>query len=218
LPPLLETFDLLVFDLDGTLAETREDIHASVNYALGTLGRPPLGLDAVSRYVGNGARVLIERALGSAARPKDVEEVLDSFLAHYGEHCLERTRLYPGVEDGLRRLAGRPLGVLTNKPLRPTTKILSGLGILHAFAAVVGGDSAPAKKPDPRGLLSLCSRFGAAPGRTLLVGDTAVDVETARNAGTRVAGVSYGFRPEDFAASPPDYEIQSFGELLALRV
>jgi phosphoglycolate phosphatase len=216
-PPSFRRYDLLVFDLDGTLADTRQDLARSVNHALASLGRPPLGLETIVRYVGNGARRLLERALGEAAGPEQVEAALASFLGHYRVNCLVDTRLYPGVHEALERLESRRLAVLSNKPLGPSRTILAGLGILKRFERVEGGDSVPAKKPEPGGLLGLLEAAGVSPERALMVGDSAVDVQTARAAGVPVAGVSYGFRPEDFAAHPPDFLVHSLTELAGGR-
>lgn len=212
---LADRYELLVFDLDGTLADTSDDLARSINHALETVGRDPLPLADVLRYVGNGARVLIERALGDeGTESARIEAVLERFLEHYESNCLVETQLYPGVTRTLRALGKKQLAVLTNKPLLPCRRILSGLGILELFQRVEGGDSAPARKPDPRGLLCLLEALGVSPEHTLLLGDTDVDVETARRGGTHVAGVTYGFRPGDFAEHPPDYLLDSLDELL----
>jgi phosphoglycolate phosphatase len=210
-------YDFLVFDLDGTLADTSRDLASSVNYALATVDRPPMSVQAVVRHVGNGARRLIERSLDDdllkvgAGR---VEAILETFLDHYRAHCLVDTRLYPGVAEVLAALGRKPLAVLTNKPLGPARKILSGLGVLERFRRVEGGDSAPAKKPDPQGLVALMEAFGTSPERTLVVGDSSIDVRTARAGGTHVAGVTYGFRPEEFEEFSPDFLLDSMRDLL----
>jgi phosphoglycolate phosphatase len=211
---LAQRFDLLVFDLDGTLADTRVDLARSVNHALALLGRPPLSLEAVVRLVGNGARRLIERALGEPEETEEVEAGLRSFTEHYREHCLIDTCLYPGVVEALDGLRGKRLAVLSNKPLGPSRTILEGLGIVERFARIEGGDSVPEKKPDPAGLLGLIAGARLEPRRVLMVGDSAVDVQTARAAGVAVVGVLYGFRPDDFASHPPDALRGSLTEVL----
>jgi len=210
----LERFDLFVFDLDGTLADTREDIAASLNHALHFLGRPPLDLETVTRYVGNGARTLIERALGSDASPERVEAGLDSFVREYREGCLSKTELYPGVAATLEGLRTKNLAVLTNKPLYHSRKILAALGIEHHFLSVVGGDTLASKKPNPAGLLTILEASGAASERTLLIGDSAVDIHTARAANVAAAFVTYGFSPHAEREARPDHVLSSLLELL----
>jgi phosphoglycolate phosphatase len=212
----LDLYDLFVFDLDGTLADTREDLTASVNHALGILGLPVLDPASVMRLVGDGARVLIERALGPASTPERLELGLAAFLADYAQTCTARTRLYPGVERGLAGLheRGKRLAVLTNKPLLHSRRILAALGIEDRFARVEAGDTAP-RKPAPAGLLAIASGLGIDPGRTILVGDTSIDVRTARAAGARSVWVSYGFVKERPLEPPPDYVLDSIEDLLA---
>jgi phosphoglycolate phosphatase len=180
---------LVVLDLDGTLVDSVDDLHASVNHALATLGLPARSREEIRSFVGEGARVLVARAV--APRDELVEPALAAWRAHYAEHCLDRTRPYPGIPA---LLAGtrRTLAVLTNKPGAVSRKILDGLGLLSRFAAVIGGDEAP-RKPDPTGLRELMVRLGASPGETVLVGDSRHDVETARAAGVQVVAVTWGF-------------------------
>jgi len=211
----LRRYDLFVFDLDGTLVDSREDIAASLNEALAPLGAEPLDVETVTRYVGNGARVLIERALGGEASPERVQAGLDAFLHHYRAGCLDRTRLYPGVRAALEGLCGKTVALLTNKPSFHSLKILAGLGIEGRFRRVVAGDTMPAKKPDPRGLVSILEELSCPPERSLLVGDTAVDVQTARAAGAAAAFVTYGFRPEEAEVERPDHILSSLLDLIA---
>jgi phosphoglycolate phosphatase len=211
-----ERYDLFVFDLDGTLADTREDIAASVNHALLALGRPPSNLETVTRFIGNGAPVLLRRVLGGEAPEDQVEKGLRLFLEHYAGHCLDRSALYPQVGATVEKLAasGKKLAVLSNKPTGMSLTILSGLGIANRFLRIDGGDRHPAKKPDPGGLREIMAALGAAPERTLMVGDSAVDVATARAAGTGAAGVLWGFKPEEVLADPPEHLLESMQELL----
>lgn len=209
-----ERYDLFVFDLDGTLVDTREDLTDSVNHALRTVGLPPLDVDTVTGYVGNGVRILMRKALGEDLPDETVEEAVAEFLIRYQEGCTRKTRLYPGVEETLRALDPAPLMVLTNKPLEPTRKILASLGLEDRFRRVEGGDSVPARKPDPQALLAMAADARVPPQRTLFVGDSDVDVLTARAAGTGAAFVTYGFRPDAWKETPPDYRLTSFTELL----
>ncbi|HEX9944466.1 MAG TPA: HAD-IA family hydrolase [Thermoanaerobaculia bacterium] len=182
----------LVFDLDGTLIDSRRDITTAVNRMRSGLGLPPLALEAVVTMVGEGARRLMERALPE--RPDRIDQALARYLEHYWEVCLETTRPYPRVEGMLSALAGRyPLALLSNKGEALSRKILDGLGLLRHFREILGGDSAPTRKPDPAGLRLLAERLGIPVERLLLVGDTWIDAETAKNAGCAFALVEWGF-------------------------
>jgi len=207
-------FDLVVFDLDGTLVETREDLAASVNYALRATGIPELAVETIVHFVGDGALKLIQRSLGENNDRDLCDEVLETFLGHYEGHCTEKSLAYPGVAEIIPGLSPLPLAVLTNKPAGPTDIILDALGLKACFENVIGGDSEYGRKPDPAGLLAIISGSQVQPARTLLVGDTSVDVLTARNAGCQCAGVQYGFRPGDFTKDPPDYLLGEFSDLL----
>ena len=214
--PFIELYDFFVFDLDGTLADTLQDIARSLNRALSGVGRAPLDPGTVRGYVGNGARVLVERALGEGSGKEEVERAFARFLEDYGANCLVSTRLYPGVAETLEGLerAGRRLAVLTNKPSAPAVRILEGLGAGRFFESIVGGDRMPRKKPDPSGLLGIIESARAAPPRTLLVGDTDIDMATARAAGARSAWVPYGFQASVPADPPPDHVLAAFNDLL----
>ena len=207
-------FDLVVFDLDGTLVETREDLAASVNYALRATGNPELAVEAIVHFVGDGALKLIQRSLGENNDRALCNEVLKVFLDHYEGNCTEKSLAYPGVAEIIPGLSPLPLAILTNKPAGPTEIILDTLGLRTYFGNVIGGDSEYGRKPDPAGLLAILSGSQVEPDRALLVGDTSVDVQTARNAGCQCAGVQYGFRPGDFVKDPPDYLFGEFSDLL----
>lgn len=209
--------DLLVFDLDGTLVDSQRDLTGAVNATRVWMGLAPLPTEIVSGYVGNGAPVLVQRALPDAGE-EDWSRGLQYFLDYYREHMLDSTRLYPGVREALDELraAGLPLAVLTNKPVRFSVQMLDGLGLGQHFFRVYGGNSFPEKKPDPTGLNALIAEAGCDRNRTVMVGDSAVDVQTARNAGVQACGVRWGFQPETFVASPPDFLIDDMRELTAL--
>lgn len=179
---------LAVFDLDGTLVDSVADLHASVNHAMAAVGLPPRSLAEVRSFVGEGARVLLAKAV--APREELLEPALAAWRPHYAAHCLDRTAPYPGIGPLLAG-AGRPLAVLTNKPGEMSRKILDGLGLLQRFVVVVGGDEAP-RKPDPSGLLEIMARTGVTPGDTVFIGDSRHDVETARRAGVPVVAVTWG--------------------------
>lgn len=182
---------LAIFDLDGTLVDSVEDLAASVNHALRVVGLPRRDLDEIRGFVGEGARLLLERAV--APRADLVEPALAAWREHYEDHCLDRTRLYPGIA-ALVAGAGRTLAVHTNKPGALARKILDGLGLRSRFALVLGGDEAP-RKPDPAGVRLIQARVGAAPEETVFVGDSLVDLATARAAGVRHVAVTWGLVP-----------------------
>ena len=199
--------DLLIFDLDGTLIDSKLDLAHAVNAARAHLDLPPIENTRVYSYVGDGAPVLIRRALGSLASDEQVQKALEYFYAFYREHMLEYTRLYPGVGESLDRLRadGVQMAVLTNKPVRFSQGIIDGLGLSGHFFRVYGGNSFPQKKPDPVGVDALLEEAGVERERALMVGDSAVDVRTARNAGIQSCGVTYGFQPETLETEPPDF-------------
>jgi len=198
--------DLLIFDLDGTLIDSRLDLAHAVNATRAHMGMPGLEFERVYSYVGNGAPVLIRRALGDQATELEVEEGLEFFLEYYREHALDFTRWYPGVKESLERLeaAGKHMAVLTNKPVRMSKAIVEGLGVAGHFFEVYGGNSFDFKKPHPIGVQTLMREAGVDRARTVMVGDSAVDVNTAINAGVRSCGVTYGFQPETLKEAKPD--------------
>lgn len=184
---------LIVFDLDGTLIDSRRDLTDSANALIVERGGSPLTEDAVSRMVGEGARLLVQRAM-QAAGLGDPPGALERFLEIYGTRLLVHTRLYDGVPEALAAAHGvGAVSLLTNKPLAPTRHILEGLGIAGEFRDVIGGDGAFPRKPDPASLLELVRLAGATPGTTLLVGDSAIDRDTAARAGVRCCLALYGF-------------------------
>jgi len=186
---------LVVFDLDGTLIDSRRDLADAANALIVERGGAPLPVDAIASMVGEGAALLVRRALRAASVARgDLDAALARFLALYDERLLAHTRLYDGTLDAIAALArSAELAVLTNKPQRPSERILAGLGIASFFTRVVGGDTAHGRKPDPAGLHYLMSAAGAAPGATVMVGDSAIDMRTARAAGVRCCLVRYGF-------------------------
>lgn len=206
---------LIVFDLDGTLVDSHRDIANAVNALVEELGGHRLPDAAIVGMVGEGAALLVRRALAAAGIDPATAGALDRFLALYDVRLLEHTAPYDGTVEVLARLDGHaPMSVLTNKPQRPTELILEGLGLRRHFRDVVGGDTLFGRKPDPAGLLHLAAAAGVTPERTLMVGDSPVDLQAARNAGTRICLVRYGFgyrfAPGDFrgdelfADSPAD--------------
>jgi len=186
---------LIVFDLDGTLVDSRRDLASSMNALLAEYGAPQLPEHAIGRMVGDGAPTLVSRAFAATAVPQP-DDALERFLAIYNEHLLDHTRPYPGIPDVLRELGARAaIAVLTNKPLASTRRVLAGLDLARHFThdGVIGGDGPFARKPDPAGLQHLMEQAGAAPPATTLVGDSAIDWRTGRNASVGVCLVRYGF-------------------------
>jgi phosphoglycolate phosphatase len=209
---------LIVFDLDGTLIDSSKDLAISMNATRAHFGMPPLDPTLIYSYVGNGAGILVRRAMGSDASEERVAEALEFFLKFYRAHALEHTRLYPGVQEVVEQLraSGHNMAVLTNKPVKISFDIVGALGLHTHFLRVYGGDSFASKKPDPIGVRTLMADADVSPCETLMVGDSGVDVQTARNAGIRSCGVAWGFQPEAFEIDPPDVLIKEPGELLAL--
>ena len=188
---------LVVFDLDGTLVDSRQDLADSTNAMLQSLGAPPLHLDRVVMMVGEGARILVQRALQAAGLPSDGDQLdaaLSRFHECYRSRLLATTRPYPGISEMLGEVAPlASLAMLTNKPLASTRQLVDAFGWSTHFVQVIGGDGAVPRKPDPKGLQQLMAMADAGPESTLLVGDSMVDVETARNAGVAMCVVRYGF-------------------------
>jgi phosphoglycolate phosphatase len=214
---------LVIFDLDGTLIDSRLDLVHSVNAALRHIGRPELPDDVIASYVGDGAPILIQRALGGEAVDEAiVRRGLQFFLSYYREHKLDPTTVYAGVKEALaaiRRTAqgtsnGKPrsMAVLSNKPVIPSRAIVEALG-LGPFTQIYGGNSFTTKKPDPEGALKLLEENDVGPEETAIIGDSHVDVETGLNAGLWTVGVSYGFAPHSLRERPPDVLVDSPYEL-----
>jgi phosphoglycolate phosphatase len=207
---------LLIFDLDGTLIDSALDLALSVNATRRHMGLPELDLALINSYVGDGAPVLIRRVMGPDAPEEIVQAALEFFLGFYRTHALEHTKLYPGVREPLEELyrLGKTLAVLTNKPVRISTDIIAALGLADMFCRVYGGNSFELKKPDPIGVTTLMSETGIGPTETMFVGDSHVDIQTARNAGVVACGVTWGFQTERMLAEQPDLVIDDMRQLL----
>lgn len=198
---------LLVFDLDGTLVDSRVDLANSINAMLRQYDRPELPCDVIAGYIGDGAPMLVRRALGDPDDENFVNEALGFFLAYYREHKLDTTYVYDGVKEALTTLAQgaeRKMAVLSNKPVRPTEVICQALGLAEFFFRIYGGNSFHTKKPDPLGLKTLLNEAGVRPDEAVIIGDSDIDVITGRNAGVWTCGVTYGLVPHTLANAPPD--------------
>jgi len=196
----------VIFDLDGTLIDSRLDLAHSVNATRAHLGLGPITNEEVYRYVGHGAPELIRRSLGGFGGDAAVVAGTGYFLDYYREHVLDCTTLFPGVKEAVERLhaAGRKMAVLTNKPEAMSRTIVKGLGLGDFFIRVYGGESLPERKPHPLGVETLMREASASLMYTVMVGDSSVDVITARNAGIPCCAVTYGFQPETLADPVPD--------------
>lgn len=224
----------LIFDLDGTLIDSRLDLIHSVNAMLRHVGRPELADDVIASYVGDGAPVLVRRALfgqerfnqarSESEKEGERDEALfkkahEYFLGYYRMHKLDHTIVYDGIPQVLARLAHpsngerRLMAVLSNKPVRPSQDIVQALGLGEYFVRVYGGNSFATKKPDPLGATTLLAEAGVSPGEALMIGDSGVDVLTGRNAGTWTCGVMYGFAPHTLEATTPDVVVERPAEL-----
>ena len=218
-PLPVNSLRLLVFDLDGTLIDSRQDLCNSVNATLERFGMKHLPDETIASFIGDGASMLIRRALAVPGEmlpgidPADdafFDEAFRYFLTWYRAHKLDYTYVYPGVMESLEALrilpngSPRKMAVLTNKPVGPARAICEALGLSPYFFGVYGGDSFPTKKPDPLGLATLMAEAGATPEETVLVGDSDVDVRTARNAGAWVLGCSFGLAPDSLEEAVPD--------------
>jgi phosphoglycolate phosphatase len=193
---------LIAFDLDGTLIDSSRDLAESVNELLTDLGAPTLAHDDITRMIGEGAKVLVRRALATAGIPED-GEAIGRFLDIYDRRLLNHTRPYAGITDVVRAARQHArVAVLTNKPLEPSEKVLAGLGMRELFDDVIGSGGPYPRKPDPAALFALMERAGATPERTLMVGDSRIDYETARSAATRCCLVTYGFSGDTLVDIP----------------
>jgi phosphoglycolate phosphatase len=210
---------LLVFDLDGTLIDSRLDLIHSVNAMLQHISRPELDGDVIASYVGDGAPALVRRAVGDTDDESLFRTALEYFLGYYRLHKLDHTTVYEGVAQTLASVANskngvrRQMAVLSNKPVNPSRDIVQALGLGDFFVRVYGGNSFTTKKPDPLGVRTILRETGFAADEALMIGDSSVDVLTGRNAGLWTCGATYGFAPQSLEDVPPDVLIESPQEL-----
>jgi phosphoglycolate phosphatase len=206
----------LIFDLDGTLIDSQQDLINATNATLRELGRDELPSATVSSFIGHGAAKLVARALGPDATEREQANAVEIFLRHYEANKLDYTRAYPGVPEALEKLFPMPLAVLTNKPLLPSRQILESLSLAKYFGAIYGGDSFLTRKPDPLGARQILQEFAVLASDALFIGDSEVDVETARNAGMWAATVNYGFGVHDRGKFPADLYLDGLSDLVPL--
>jgi len=213
----------VIFDLDGTLIDSRLDLVHSVNAALRHIQHPELPDDVIASYVGDGAPILIQTALqGETVDEALVRKGLEFFLSYYREHKLDHTKVYPGIAEALAAIQNsgngvpRKMAVLSNKPVNPSRAIVEALGLGKYFSQVYGGNSFATKKPDPEGALQLLAEAGVPPEQAAIVGDSHVDVRTGRNAGLWTVGVNYGFAPHTLEGEPADITVDHPQELAAV--
>ena len=218
---------LLVFDLDGTLIDSRLDLVHSVNAMLRHFERPELPDELIASYVGDGAPTLVRRALGEAASEPELRAALEYFLGYYRLHKLDHTVVYAGIPEVLAQLAARGeeecpphtrrlMAVLSNKPVNPSRDIVSALGLGDYFVRIYGGNSFLTKKPDPLGVQTILQETGVAAAEAIMIGDSGIDVQTGRNAGIWTGGVTYGFAPHTLEEVAPDVVIDTPKDLLEL--
>lgn len=203
----------LIFDLDGTLIDSRQDLIHSINAMLLELGHKELPEKMISSYIGHGAPHLVEKALGNGCTPDELKRALEFFMIYYEAHKLDTTRAYPEVAETLENISELPMAVLTNKPVRMSVRILEALGLAKYFRAIYGGNSFERKKPDPLGARTILRELGMNAEEAAMVGDSEVDVQTARNAGTLAVAVNYGFGVHDRKAYPADIYFEHFGDI-----
>ena len=214
---------LVVFDLDGTLIDSRLDLVHSVNAALRHIGRRELPDDVIASYVGDGAPILIQRALGCEKVDEAlIRKGLEFFLSYYRAHKLDHTTVYPGIAEALTAIQSsgngtpRKMAVLSNKPVNPSRAIVEALGLGQFFSQIYGGNSFATKKPDPEGARKLLEESGVRPDQAAIVGDSHVDVRTGRNAGMWTVGVTYGFATHTLEEEPPDVLVDQPHEVGAI--
>jgi phosphoglycolate phosphatase len=212
------TSPLLVFDLDGTLAETAPDLAATLNVILVREGVRPISYETARKMIGGGARLMIERGLaqgGARLSEERVDRLFDDFLAHYEAHIADASALYPGVVAALDRFeeAGWRFAVCTNKIEQASILLLKALGIADRFAVICGKETFPVSKPDRRALLMTIEKAGGNHENTIMVGDSKIDIETARNAGVPIIAVDFGYTDEPVATHKPDRTISHFDDL-----
>jgi phosphoglycolate phosphatase len=200
--------EVLIFDLDGTLVDTRHDLANAVNNALQEIGKEALAVEMITRYVGDGINKLLERALGNATAD-EFDKTRQHFRRYYAEHLTDFSQLYPSVREVLGYFHYKKKAVLTNKPQEFTEALLQRLGIHHHFEVIIGGQPDSKLKPDPEAILTILQRFDVPPRRAVIIGDGENDILAGKAAGIYTCAVTYGFRPaEKLLALQPDFIVR----------
>src|SRR5215813_10724196 len=211
---------LVIFDLDGTLIDSRLDLINSINAMLRHFKHTELPGEVVASYVGDGAPMLVRRALGDPDDERFFKNALEFFLSYYREHKLDHTVVYEGIPEALRQIQAngiaRKMAVLSNKPVNPSRAIVEALGLEKFFVRIYGGNSFPTKKPDPLGVQTLLDETGITSSQAIMIGDSSIDVQTGRNAGLWTCGVQYGFAPQSLEDVPPDVLVENPQDFVTL--
>jgi phosphoglycolate phosphatase len=211
--------DLLIFDLDGTLAETRQDLANAVNYALHKLDKVTLDVPTIASYVGNGVGKLLERSLGKEYTPEEYEEAWRFFHEHYSVHLVDNTCLYPGIKEILEHFSAKKMAVLSNKSHPYTVTMVERLGISPYFQLVMGSQDGLERKPSPQVILHILKQLDAAPQETVIIGDTSNDIEAGQAAGIHTCAVTFGYRSaEEIAPFRPEFTVHRVADLVELFI
>ena len=214
----MHKIDLLIFDLDGTLVDTRQDLTNSVNFARKELGLADLDVETVIKFVGNGVRKLMERSFPEEKQDK-VEKAISHFRSHYRDHALVYSKLYPGVKEILNHFQNKKMAIISNKPEEFSRSILKGLDVDSYFSYILGGDSLPVMKPNPEPILRILDELKILPEKTVIVGDGTTDIEAGKHANVLTCAVSYGFRKRDvLLTAKPDFMVNDIRRLKRLFV
>jgi phosphoglycolate phosphatase len=209
----MTSFQILVFDFDGTLVDTKKDIADSVNRTLKELELRTLDPETLYTFIGKGVTHLMTRSLEKTGYG-DLSRTIEVFMRHYEEHLMDQTDLFPNCRETLEHFADKENTILSNKPTRFITQILDALNWRAPFSTIIGGDLMPAKKPDPGGLLHILEQHGVHPKDTLMIGDSLVDIETGKRAGVKTCGVTYGHAGrKSLESAQPDWIIDDLSEL-----
>jgi phosphoglycolate phosphatase len=212
----MNRISLIVYDFDGTLVDTLDDIALSVNLALAELGQRPLGREAVKNCVGSGVSMLMTRALNGSGWD-DIDRAVAVFRKHYAEHLMDHSDFYPNSREAIEYFSGRKQAICSNKPEDFIRKILEHLDCLHPFTTIIGGDSFKTRKPDPEGIQHLMEKHNLSPEEVLMVGDSALDIEAGKNADVWTCAVTYGMGDRKaLHALQPDWTIDDISELKQL--
>jgi phosphoglycolate phosphatase len=212
-PSALAEIELLIFDLDGTLVDTKLYLALSVNAMRQQMGLSPLPHEVIATFVGHGVAALIRRSLGENTTDDTLQRGSELFVEYYRHHLLDNTIAYPGVPEALEELRGERMAVLTNKPTDMSRQILTGLGLASYFDVIYGGDSFPQRKPEPMGVWKLMEDLQVPAAKTMMVGDSDTDVLTGRNAKVWTCAVTYGFGAASLKDTPPDLLLEDLREL-----